>query len=66
MGREETVKFIIESGKSVISSREEIGIDKNTVCRWIRDYKRKYNLFGHPQKGIYLQKRLCYYLRNKT
>ena len=42
--REETAKFIIESGKSATSVGEEMGIDKNTVCRWVRDYRRKYNL----------------------
>ena len=30
--REETAKYVIESGKSATSVAEEIGIDKNTVC----------------------------------
>ena len=47
--REETAKFIIESGKSATSVGEEMVIDKNTVCRWVRDYRRKYNL---PSYGI--------------
>jgi len=38
-----------ESGKSATSVGEEMVIDKNTVCRWVRDYRRKYNL---PSYGI--------------
>ena len=33
--REETVKYILESGKSVTGVVEEMGIDKNTVCNWV-------------------------------
>ena len=40
--REETAKFIIESGRSATSVAEEMGIDTNTVCRWVRDYRLKY------------------------
>lgn len=36
--------FILESGKSATSVAEEMGIDVNTVCRWVRDYRRKNNL----------------------
>jgi transposase len=51
--REETARFIIESGKSATSMAEEMGIDKNTVCRWVRDYRRKTNLPTYAEeKGI--------------
>ena len=36
--RAETAKYVIESGKSSTSVAEEIGIDKNTVCSWVREY----------------------------
>ncbi len=39
--REETARYVIESGKSSTSVAEEIGIDKNTVCTWVRAYRRK-------------------------
>lgn len=39
--REQTAKLIIETGKSATSFAEETGIDINTVCRWVRDYRRK-------------------------
>lgn len=51
--REETAKFIIESGRSATSVAEEMGIDTNTVCRWVRDYRRKHNMPSYKEeKGI--------------
>lgn len=38
--REKTVKYIFDSGKSATTVGEELGIDKNTICRWVRDYRR--------------------------
>ena len=31
--RDRTARHVIESGKSATSMAEELGIDKNTVCR---------------------------------
>lgn len=32
---------------------EELGIDTNTVFRWVRDYRRKHNLSSYPEeKGL--------------
>lgn len=39
--REQTARYVLESGKSATSVAEEMGIDKNTVCSWVRDYRRK-------------------------
>lgn len=39
--RTQTAEFILETGKSATSVAEEMGIDTNTVCRWVRDYRRK-------------------------
>ena len=51
--REETARFIIESGKSATSMAEEQGIDTNTVCRWVRDYRRAHNMPSYAEaKGI--------------
>ena len=51
--REETAKFILESGKSATSVAEELGIDVNTVCRWVRDYRRKHGMPSYAEeKGI--------------
>jgi len=51
--REQTAKLIIESGRSATSMAEELGIDTNTVCRWVRDYRRANNLPTYAQaKGI--------------
>jgi len=51
--REKTVKFILDSGKSATSVAEELGIDVNTVCRWVREYRRKNNLPSYAEeKGL--------------
>lgn len=51
--REQTVKHIFETGKSATRMAEEMGIDTNTVCRWVRDYRRKHNLPTYAEeKGI--------------
>jgi len=42
--REQTVKYILEKNRSATQVAEEMGIDTNTVCRWVRDYRRKHNL----------------------
>ncbi len=51
--REQTVRHIFETGKSATRMAEEMGIDTNTVCRWVRDYRRKHNLPTYAEeKGI--------------
>ena len=51
--REETARYVIESEKSATSVAEEIGIDKNTVCSWVRDYRRKNGMPSYSEeKGI--------------
>jgi transposase-like protein len=42
--RERTVLHILNSGKSATSVAEELGIDTNTVCKWVREYRRKNNM----------------------
>jgi Transposase. len=51
--RREISKLIIETGKSATSMAEEMGIDVNTVCRWVRDYRRNNKLPSYAEsKGI--------------
>jgi len=51
--RERTVLHILSSGKSATSVAEELGIDTNTVCRWVREHRRKNNLPSYEEeKGI--------------
>lgn len=51
--RDQTVKYILEKNKSATQTAEEMGIDTNTVCRWVRDYRRKYNMPSYSEnKGI--------------
>lgn len=37
--KEETVKLIIEKGRSVPSLAADLGINKNTLYRWLNEYK---------------------------
>lgn len=56
--REQTAKYIMESGKSATSVAEELGIDTNTVCRWVRDHRRKNNMPSYAEeKGQEKKKR---------
>ena len=51
--REQTARYILESGKSATSIAEEMGIDTNTVCRWVRDYRREHGMPSYAEeKGI--------------
>ena len=51
--REETARYILESGRSSTSMAEEIGIDKNMGCSWVRAYRRKNGLPSYAEeKGI--------------
>ena len=51
--REQTARFILESNRSATSVAEEMGIDTNTACRWVRDFRRANHLptYGE-EKGI--------------
>ena len=42
--RKEICQLIISSGRSATSIAEEMGIDKNTVCSWMRDYRKQNQL----------------------
>ena len=48
--RERTCKHIKESGKSATSVGEELGIDKNTVCTWMRHYRKSNHLPSHAEE----------------
>lgn len=57
--REDTAKFILENDRSATSVAEELGIDVNTVCRWVRDYRRKHGMPSYAEeKGIVKAKQL--------
>ena len=47
--REETAKLIINSKWSATSFAEEMGNDVNTVCRWVREYRRNHNLPSYSE-----------------
>ena len=42
--RDRTCKHILDSKKSATSVGEEIGVDKNTICKWVREFRKKNNM----------------------
>ncbi len=48
--KEQTARMVIEGGKSATKTAKELGLDKNTVCRWVRDYRKKHNLPSYAQE----------------
>jgi len=42
--REQPVEYIFEKNSSATQVAEEMGIGTNTVCGWVRNYRRKYSL----------------------
>jgi transposase-like protein len=48
--RDQTAEHVLKSGKSATSMAEDLGIDTNTVCRWVRDYRKKHGLPSHHEE----------------
>lgn len=48
--RERTVKYILENNKSATRVGEELGVDKNTICRWVREFRRKNKLPSYQEE----------------
>ena len=42
--RQQTAEFILSSGRSATRVSEEMGIDVNTVCNWVREHRRTHGL----------------------
>ncbi len=42
--KEQTVKYIPEGEKSASKVAVELGIDKNTICRWVREYREAHQM----------------------
>jgi transposase len=50
--KERTCRHIQESGKSATSVAEELGVDKNSVCAWMRQYRRRNHLPSHEEVKV--------------
>ena len=42
--KEQTVKYVLEGNKSATKVAKELGIDTNTVCRWVREYREAHQM----------------------
>lgn len=52
--KEQTAAFILETGKSATKTAKEMGIDVNTVCCWVRDYRKEHNMLSYAEEqGIH-------------
>lgn len=52
--KEQTAAFILETGKPATKTAKEMGIDVNTVCRWVRDFRKERNMPSYAEKqGIH-------------
>ena len=59
--KEETVLYILKSGKSITTAAKELGLNINTACRWVNDYKKKHGIIddnNKPATSEELQKKI--------
>lgn len=48
--KEQSAEFILSSGKSATSVAEEMGIDTNTVCKWVCEYRKHHELSSYAEE----------------
>ena len=59
--KEETALYILESGKSITKAAKELGLNINTACRWVNDYKKRHGIIddnNKPATSEELQKKI--------
>lgn len=54
--KKRTARHVIKNDKSATRMAEELGIDINTVCRWVREYRRKHGLPSYAEEKERSQK----------
>ena len=42
--KEQTVRYVLEGEKSATKVSKELGINSNTVCRWVREYRATHEM----------------------
>ena len=50
--RDKTARYVLETGKSATSVAEELGINTNTVCKWVREYRRNHVPEDKKRMGV--------------
>lgn len=48
--KEQTVAYALESGKSLTKVSKELGINLNTLCRWVQAYKDEHGIIDNSGK----------------
>lgn len=44
--RRETAEYIISMGRPITQCRSELGLNSNTVRKWVQDRRRKLGIWG--------------------
>ncbi|NLO24229.1 MAG: transposase, partial [Fibrobacter sp.] len=42
--RLQTVKLVLKGEKSATKIAKDIGVNPNTICRWVQEYRKQNNL----------------------
>lgn len=67
--RQQIAAYIIESKRSITQVAKEIGVNVNTLCRWVNDYRKRHNMPTYAvENGIKWNRRYCgnFYRRSTT
>ena len=48
--KEQTARYVLETGQSATKVAKEIGATVNTVCRWVNEYKEKHGIISAGSK----------------
>ena len=49
--RQQTAAYIIESKRSITQVAKEIGVNVNTLCRWVNDYRKRHNMPTYAEEN---------------
>ena len=49
--KEQTAAYIIDSKKSITKVAKEIGVNVNTVCRWVNEYRKIHNMPSYAKEN---------------
>ena len=44
--RLQTVKLVLKGEKSATKIAKDIGVNPNTICRWVQEYRKQNNLYS--------------------
>ena len=54
--RGKTTRYVLGTGKSATGVAEELGINTNTICKWVREYRRNHELPSYAEENGIVKK----------